>query len=179
MQKKIYALLRRIDRREHLYRTNTLIQAQEPEEQVQSVQIQKQTADIQHRRGILSLKEIDTLEHQDIVHRQVASVSQNIERNVQMVHKTREQTNQEIVDEVLETIENSSVLRQNIEQKDEETLLAAHQIEQIRNELIVQSREQITHMVEHSMKTHVHALSDMVYLELERRLKNEQRRRGY
>ncbi len=179
MQKKIYALLRRIDRREHLYRTNTLIQAQEPEEQVQSVQIQKQTADIQHRRGILRLKEIDTLEHQDILYRQMASVSQNIERNVQMVHKTREQTNQEIVDEVLATIENSSVLRQNIEQKDEETLLAAHQIEQIRNELIVQSREQITHMVEHSMKTHVHALSDMVYLELERRLKNEQRRRGY
>lgn len=179
MQKKLYALLRWIDRREHVRRTNTTIQAQELEEQIETMQIQKQTADIQHRRDILNLREAGVLEHQDLVHRQAVSVLHNLENKVQMVHRTREQTRQEVVDEVLETIESSSLLRQNIETKDEETLLTAHQIEQVRSELIAQSREQITHMVEHSMKTHVHALSDMVYLELERRLKNEQRRRGY
>lgn len=179
IQQKIYWLLRWIDRRERVYRTNTVIQAQELQEQLQNIQLQKQMVDIQHRSGLLNIKEIVSLEHPDIIHRQVVSASQNIEKNVQMVHKTREQTNQEVVDEVLETIENSSLLRQTIEKNNEETQLAKHQIEQIRNELITQSREQLTYMVERSMKTHVHELSDMVYLELERRLKNEQRRRGY
>ena len=34
-------------------------------------------------------------------------------------------------------------------------------------------------LVSQNLKTQVHTISDRVYLELERRLKNEQRRRGY
>lgn len=179
IQKKIYSLLRWIDHRERVFRTDTVMQAQELEEQTQNIQMQKKTVDMQHREDILDIEEMVVLEHSNKTHRQVVSVLQNIEKNVQMVHKTREQTNQEVVDEVLETIENSSLLKQTVEKTNEETQLVQHQVEQIRNELIAQSREQLTYMVERNMKTHIHELSDMVYLELERRLKNEQRRRGY
>jgi len=179
VQKKIYSFLQWIDRKERVYRTNNVIQALELEEQRQNIQLEKHRVDMEHRRELLNTEEIISLEHPDIVHRQIISSLQSMEKNVQMVHKTKEQTNQEVVDEVLETIENSSLLKQTVEKKNEETLLVEHQLEQIRNELIAQSREQLTYMVERNMKTHVHELSDMVYLELERRLKNEQRRRGY
>lgn len=179
VQKKIYSFLRWVDRKERVYRTNNVMQALELEEQLQNIQMERHSVDIEHRRELLNTEELISLEHPDIVHRQVIASLHNMEKNVQMVHKTKEYTNQEVVDEVLETIENSSLLKQTVEKKNEETQLVEHQLEQIRNELITQSREQLTYMVERNMRTHVHELSDMVYLELERRLKNEQRRRGY
>jgi uncharacterized metal-binding protein len=53
------------------------------------------------------------------------------------------------------------------------------QLTEMKNELIRQSEESITRIVNQNIQTQVHAISDMVYLELEKRLKNEQRRRGY
>lgn len=163
IQKKVYSLLQWIDRKERVYRTDRVVQTRE---------------DFDHN---------------------AVTISQDVERNVQMVHKTREWINQEIVDDVLETVKNRALSRQDIEAKNEETLLTQRQneeilltqrqigetlltqrqIEEIRNELVVQCREQIAHMVGHEMETYVHKISDRVYLELERRLKNEQRRRGY
>jgi uncharacterized metal-binding protein len=49
----------------------------------------------------------------------------------------------------------------------------------MKSELIRQSEENITRIVNQNIQTQVHTISDMVYLELEKRLKNEQRRRGY
>lgn len=178
IQKKVYALLRWIDDREHAYRTDTTVRTGVLEEQIRDVQLQHQTVGLFHREELSDIQEMVALEHRNTLHQQVASVLYNVEKKVQLVHKTREQMNQEVVDEVLETIENSTFSRQTVRQKNEETLSVEHQIEKLRNELITQSREQITHMMAHSMKTHVHEISDMVYLELERRLKNEQRRRG-
>lgn len=178
IQKKVYSLLRWIDHREHAYRSDTTVRTGVFEEQVRDVQLQHQTAGIFHREGLPDIQEMVSQEHQNTLCQQVASVLYNVEKNVQLVHKTREQMNQEVVDEVLETIENSALSRQTVRQKNEETLSVEHQIEKLRNELIAQTREQVTHMMAHNMKTHVHEISDMVYLELERRLKNEQRRRG-
>ena len=151
----------------------------ELEEQLQSEEVHRQIADIQHRKDIIDIKEIVRLEHRGTVWQQGTVVSQSTEANVRMVHRTREQTNQEVVDEVLKTIENSRFSRQSIEEQNEETQLTQRQIRELRNELITQSREQVTNIMEQNMKTYVHELSDRVYLELERRLKNEQRRRGY
>lgn len=53
-----------------------------------------------------------------------------------------------------------------------------NKFEDMRRELTAQSEEQLTHLVERSLKTQVRTISDKVYLELERRLRNEQRRRG-
>lgn len=179
MREKVYTLLRWIDHREHVYRTDTTVRTQELEEQLQSEEVHRQIADIQHRKDITDIKEIVRLEHRGTVWQQGTVVSQSTEANVRMVHRTREQTNQEVVDEVLKTIENSSISRQSIEEQNEETQLTQRQIRELRNELITQSREQVTNIMEQNMKTYVHELSDRVYLELERRLKNEQRRRGY
>jgi uncharacterized metal-binding protein len=49
----------------------------------------------------------------------------------------------------------------------------------MKKELIRQSEENIKRLVNQNIHTQVHEISDMVYLELEKRLKNEQRRRGY
>lgn len=179
MREKVYTLLRWIDHREHVYRTDTTVRTQELEEQLQSEEVHRQIADIQHRKDIIDIKEIVRLEHRGTVWQQGTVVSQSTEANVRMVHRTREQTNQEVVDEVLKTIENSRFSRQSIEEQNEETQLTQRQIRELRNELITQSREQVTNIMEQNMKTYVHELSDRVYLELERRLKNEQRRRGY
>ncbi len=144
-------------------------------EEVQRELLRHDHTDIQN----LNVDEIVPSEYLHTVQRENTLRLHVAEKEVQLVHKTREETRQEIVEEVLETIENSSVLRKNINEKSEETLLTQRQLEDIRNEVIRQSGEHITHMVERNMKTQVHEISDMVYLELERRLKNEQRRRGY
>lgn len=179
VQERVYTLLRWIDRRERAYRTDTTVQTQELEQELRSEAVHRQIADIQHTKDFSDIKEIVRLEHRDTVRQQGTVVSQSTEANVRMVYRTREQTNQEIVDEVLKNIEDSKFSRQSIEERNEETLLTQRQIKDLRNELITQSREQVTNIMEQNMKTYVHELSDRVYLELERRLKNEQRRRGY
>ena len=53
------------------------------------------------------------------------------------------------------------------------------QLQEIERRLYSESEEQLTRMMDRSLKSQVHVISDIVYRELERRLKNEQRRRGY
>lgn len=177
-QKKVYSLLRRIEHKERayrIYRGYTAAQTQEIAEGAQRELLRYETSDVQH----IDLEEMISREHLYAAGHERVSVLHAAEKEIQLVHKTREQTRQEVVEEVLETLESSTVLRRNVDEKSEEVLLTGRQLEEIRNEIVAQSREHITHMVERSMKTQVHEISDMVYLELERRLKNEQRRRGY
>ncbi|MDE7323232.1 MAG: hypothetical protein K2N73_11040 [Lachnospiraceae bacterium] len=59
-----------------------------------------------------------------------------------------------------------------------DTQVLQNMFQNMKRELTAQSEKQLTSLVERSLKTQVHAISDKVYLELERRLRNEQRRRG-
>ncbi len=61
----------------------------------------------------------------------------------------------------------------------EQKKLLQRQLQEIERKLYSESEEQLTRMMDRSLKSQVHAISDIVYRELERRLKNEQRRRGY
>lgn len=70
-------------------------------------------------------------------------------------------------------------LEQLKQQQIEQRQVAQQQLQDIRHKLLRENQEQLTQMVNHSLKTQAHAISDIVYHELERRLKNEQRRRGY
>ncbi|MDE6518028.1 MAG: hypothetical protein K2L18_09305, partial [Acetatifactor sp.] len=177
-QKKVYSLLRRMEHRDsgyRIYKEYTAAQTQEIVEDVQRQLLRYEMSDVHN----VDIDEVISLEHLHTVQREKVSVLHAAEKELQLVHKTREQTSREVVEEVLETLENGTVLRRNVDEKNEEVLLTQRQLEEIRNEIVAQSREYITHMVERSMKTQVHEISDIVYLELERRLKNEQRRRGY
>jgi len=70
-------------------------------------------------------------------------------------------------------------LEQLKQQQQKQRQLVQQQLQDIQQKLLRETEEQFTQMVNHSLKTQVHAISDIVYHELERRLKNEQRRRGY
>lgn len=177
-QKKVYSLLHWIEHKESAYRTYKQYTATQTQEIVEDVQRELLRYDVSDIHNI-DIAERISLEHLYTTQREQVSFLHTAEREMQLVHRTREQTSQEVVEEVLETIENSTTLRKNVEEKNEEALLTQRQLEEIRNEIVTQSKEHITHMVERSMKTQVHEISDMVYLELERRLKNEQRRRGF
>ncbi len=61
----------------------------------------------------------------------------------------------------------------------EQKKILQRQLQEIERKLYSESEEQLTRMMDRSLKSQVHAISDIVYRELERRLKNEQRRRGY
>lgn len=177
-QKMVYSLLRRIEHKESTYRISEEYTAAQTQEIVKDMKRELrwyETPDIHN----IDIAEKISLEHLYTAQREQVSFLHTAEKGMQLVHRTREQTSQEVVEEVLETIENSTTLRKNVEEKNEEALLTQRQLEEIRNEIVAESREHITHIVERSMKTQVHEISDMVYLELERRLKNEQRRRGY
>ena len=178
LQEKVYSLLRFIEHKERAYRTYreyTAAQTQEIVEDVQQKLLWYDSTNIHN----LNIDELVSLEHLHTAQRENVLRQHITEKEIELVHKTREQIRQEIVEEALETIENSTVLRKDLKETSEETILTQRQLEDIRNEVIRQSREHITRMVERNMKTQVHEISDMVYLELERRLKNEQRRRGY
>lgn len=177
-QKMVYSLLHRIEHKESAYRIYKEYTAALTQKIVKDVQRELFWYEMPDIRDI-GIAEKISLEHLYTTQREKVSFLHAEEKEMQLVHRTREQTSQEVVEEVLETIENSTTLRKNVEERNEEALLTQRQLEEIRNEIVAQSREHITHMVERSMKTQVHEISDMVYLELERRLKNEQRRRGY
>lgn len=177
-QRKVYLLLHRIEQRESRYRVyegHTAARTQEIVRDVQREMLRHEVSDVHN----IDVDEMVSLEHLYTARHEQISLLHTAEKEIQLVHRTREQTSQEVLEEVLETLENSDVLRRNVEEKSEEALLTRRQLESIRSEIVTQSREYITHMVERNMKTQVHEISDMVYLELERRLKNEQRRRGY
>lgn len=178
LQGKVYLLLRRIRRKESAYRINreyTAAQTREVAEHTRRELLRQDRAELHD----IDISEMISAEHLHAVQREDIQVFHAAEKEIQLVHRTREQIRQEMVEEALETLENSTVTRKSVDKKLEETLLTQRQLEEIRNELVSQSRDQVTRMVESSVKTQVHEISDMVYLELERRLKNEQRRRGY
>lgn len=177
-QKKVYSFLHRIERKESVFRRHkehTATQTQEIAEGVQRELLRFETPGVH----AVDMEEMVSLDHLSALRRERVSVLHAADKEIELVHKTKEQTSQEVVEEVLGTLENTTVLRKNVEEKNGEVLLTQRQLEEIRDEIVTQSREHITNMVERSMRTQVHEISDMVYLELERRLRNEQRRRGY
>ena len=70
-------------------------------------------------------------------------------------------------------------LEQLKQQQIEQRQLIQQQLQDIRQKLLRESEEQFAQIINYSLKTQVHTISDIVYHELERKLKNEQRRRGY
>ena len=102
--------------------------------------------------------------------------------HIELVHKKEEAVSEERIQYVAEQILQSS-REQNIKQS--QSIQAQIRQEQAEQGQAVQKQfqdigqEQIAQLVSQNLKTQVHTISDRVYLELERRLKNEQRRRGY
>ena len=133
------------------------------------------SADIEH----INIEEMILSKHMDAMPQSAMITARAFEKNVQMVHQTKEQISGEVVEEVLETLQNSTLFKTRLDQENEEAAITQRQLQDIKNEIIRQSSEQITSFMERGIRTQVHAISDMVYLEIERRLKNEQRRRGY
>ena len=97
--------------------------------------------------------------------------------HIELVHKKEGTVSEEMIQYAAEQIMQSS-REQNIKQSQiiqaqtEQGQAAQKQLQDI-------GQEQIAQLVSQNLKTQVHTISDRVYLELERRLKNEQRRRGY
>ena len=97
--------------------------------------------------------------------------------HIELVHKKEGIVSEETIQYAAEQIMQSS-REQNIKQSQiiqaqtEQGQAAQKQLQDI-------GQEQIAQLVSQNLKTQVHTISDRVYLELERRLKNEQRRRGY
>lgn len=102
--------------------------------------------------------------------------------HIELVHKKEETVSEERIQYAAEQILQSS-REQNIKQS--QSIQAQIRQEQAEQGQAVQKlfqdigQEQIAQLVSQNLKTQVHTISDRVYLELERRLKNEQRRRGY
>lgn len=84
-------------------------------------------------------------------------VIEQMTRNSQVVNRQQENT--------AEMIKNSTVM----EEKLKET----------RQEILVENRKNITELIQRSLQTQMSAISDQVYQNLERRLFNERKRRGY
>lgn len=97
-------------------------------------------------------------------------------------HKTDTYVYEESVKEAVKAGDsdmNVIKVRTNTVSDTKETQVWQKNLQDIKRELITQSEEHLIQLVERSLKAQVHTISDKVYLELERRLKNEQRRRGY
>lgn len=110
-------------------------------------------------------------------------------RRIDFAHKPELQLTEYLEDLENRVLESSDYIQQRKsfyaeleqlkQQQIEQRQVAQQQLQDIRQKLLRESQEQLTQMVNHSLKTQAHAISDIVYHELERRLKNEQRRRGY
>jgi len=110
-------------------------------------------------------------------------------RRIDFAHKPELQLTEYLEDLENRVLESSDYIQQRKsfyaeleqlkQQQIEQRQVAQQQLQDIRHKLLRESQEQLTQMVNHSLKTQAHAISDIVYHELERRLKNEQRRRGY
>lgn len=176
---KVYSLLNYIETNEREYKTYMHSVSNQVQETAQMEENVTRQELLRHRYADINIKEMMTLENMKTSYLNGITVEQDVENSLQLVHKTKEQMRQELVDEVLVSLEESGVLKKNVSETKEETLFTQKELLDVRNEIIRQSEEHIANMVERNMKTQVHSISDMVYLELERRLKNEQRRRGY
>lgn len=129
-------------------------------------------------------------DHVDLVVRRVGENESAGFEAIDFVHKPEQQMPSEFI-EVLEgkavNVEQSPggkelqmELQAQIRQEQaEQKKILQRQLQEIERKLYSESEEQLTRMMDRSLKSQVHAISDIVYRELERRLKNEQRRRGY
>jgi hypothetical protein len=98
---------------------------------------------------------------------------------ISLVHATREIINGEQVEEITQNIQNDKSYNINTYKQTDEAHVTKEELTNMKKELIRQSEENIKRLVNQNIHTQVHEISDMVYLELEKRLRNEQRRRGY
>jgi hypothetical protein len=98
---------------------------------------------------------------------------------ISLVHATREILNDEQVEEITQNIQNDKSYNVNTYKQTDEAHVTKEELTNMKKELIRQSEENIKRLVNQNIHTQVHEISDMVYLELEKRLRNEQRRRGY
>jgi hypothetical protein len=145
----------------------------------------KHTSNIVERNSV-ERKVIDS-SLKDIFNTDIAGYLDNVvnrmyterERSISLIHATRESIQEEVVNEITQTVKTDTVNRINQTEEVSKDQVTTKQLTEMKNELIRQSEESITRIVNQNIQTQVHAISDMVYLELEKRLKNEQRRRGY
>jgi hypothetical protein len=100
-------------------------------------------------------------------------------QGVSLVHTSKENIHDEMVEELVQSVKRDTSQSVDMSEQTNETQVTLKELQEMKNELIRQSEENITRIVNRNMQTQVHAISDMVYLELEKRLRNEQRRRGY
>jgi hypothetical protein len=124
---------------------------------------------------------------EDIFNTEITGYSENVvnkmyterDRSISLVHAIHEGIQEEVVNEITQTVKADTVNRINKSEEVHTDQVTTRQLTEMKSELIKQSEESITRLVNQNIQTQVHAISDMVYLELEKRLKNEQRRRGY
>lgn len=88
-----------------------------------------------------------------------------------------------IEEEVLEQItRNSRVINQQQENTTEmikNSTVIQEKLKETRQEILVENRKNITELIQRSLQTQMSTISDQVYQNLERRLYNERKRRGY
>lgn len=111
----------------------------------------------------------------DFAYRQEQQMTEHLEPLENRFFETSDYTQQrkELHSDLQKQLE--QLKQQQIEQRQ----LIQQQLQDIRQKLLRESEEQFAQIINYSLKTQVHTISDIVYHELERKLKNEQRRRGY
>jgi len=98
---------------------------------------------------------------------------------VSFVYHNQEQMQEDLIDEIKETLKKETIFSTQTIKQETETAVTQKQLQEIKQELIRQNEEVLAQAVNQELKKQVHTISNKVYVELERRLKNEQRRRGY
>jgi hypothetical protein len=162
-----------------------LMNTLEYDESFIQVENSKQTKELVERSGIerevidSSLEDIFNTEYAGYLDNVVNRMYTERDRSISLIHATREGIQEEVVNEITQTVKTDTVNRINQTEEVHEDQVTTRQLAEMKRELIRQSEESITRIVNQNIQTQVHAISDMVYLELEKRLKNEQRRRGY
>lgn len=170
----------------------TLKQIEEYERKIYLESIVQQSAD--SLKGFLFSKSNILLENiaslkNSVLLENLASLENYEWKGIDFAHKPELQLTEYLEDLENRVLESSDHIQQRKlfyaeleqlrQQQIEQRQLAQQQLQDIRQKLLRESQQQLTQMVNHSLKTQVHVISDIVYHELERRLKNEQRRRGY
>jgi hypothetical protein len=162
-----------------------LMNTLEYDESFIQVENSKQTKELVERSSIerevidSSLEDIFNTEYAGYLDNVVNRMYTERDRSISLIHATREGIQEEVVNEITQTVKTDTVNRINQTEEVSKDQVTTKQLTEMKNELIRQSEESITRIVNQNIQTQVHAISDMVYLELEKRLKNEQRRRGY
>lgn len=118
---------------------------------------------------------IESLQREDVaVPRQVTHYEMT-----QLVHKEKQQLRDEIKEEVLNSIERMQInTTQELDYQQVESI-TRKQMEETRNEIIKRQQETIQEIVNRKLMTQMRTISDKVYKDIERKLQEERRRRGY